>query len=203
MQENSAYTIQWYEMTDSTSSMALRDMDSLEDKTVIAAEFQTAGRGQGDHVWLSQKGKNLTFTIVLKYTSERSVMLAHQQLITMISSLAVKDFLSHLHIEAKIKAPNDIYVDNKKICGMLIENGASNDKLEWSAIGIGINMNQESFPQELPNAVSARQLTGIEYSLHSCLEFFLEDFERRLDMLYDRGDLLRQEYDAALISFHQ
>lgn len=199
MLENPGYTIRWYDIIDSTSSMALREMDSLSDRTVIAAEFQTAGKGQGDHVWLSGKGENLTFTIIRKFDEDSFLAIADQQLITMASSLSVKDFLKHLGIEAKVKKPNDIYVSHKKICGMLIENGSSNGLLEWSSIGIGVNLNQKVFDESIPNAVSATLLTGINYDIKACLYFFLEDFERRFDSIWtDRENLIKEYQDSLL-----
>ena len=201
MQEYLGYNILWNEIVDSTQNLIARMAGSLPDKTVLAAHFQTAGRGQGDHSWTSADGENLTFSILLKFGEERPLLHRDEQLLTKATSLAVKDFLEHLGIEAKIKKPNDIYVKSNKICGMLIENGASGDELDWSILGIGINMNQRAFPEDLPNAVSATMLTGLKYPLKECLCFFLEDFDRRIEMIFSARETLEKEYEESLVSF--
>lgn len=194
------FDIKWYDCVDSTSAVIEREHDKMADATVIAAEFQTAGRGQGDHKWHSVEGENLTFSILMKYGSERVMRPIEQQIITPATSLAVVDFLADFGIEAGIKKPNDIYVDGKKICGMLIENGIRCSMMERTILGIGININQTSFPSDLPNPVSIAQLTGKHYDKKICLRAFLRHFAKRFDAIWTDPDSLWKEYESKIVS---
>ena len=104
----------------------------VEEGTVILADFQTKGKGQKDGYWESEKGKNLTFSIILYPTS---LDVQKQFYLSMSISLGIIEFLSHLSVKSKIKWPNDIYVNNNKVAGILIENSISEDLnsalLEW------------------------------------------------------------------------
>ena len=99
-------------------------------------------------------------------------------------SVAVVDFLQSHAIWCKVKWPNDVYVGRNKICGILIENTLAGERLSASVIGVGININQQEFPQ-LANATSLWSLTGEEYPLEECLEKVLGYFDNRTDALYD------------------
>lgn len=162
----------WHKEIDSTNSEARRHLADIDNLSVIAAEFQTAGRGQGDHTWTSLRGENLTFTVVLKF--ERGFLLARDALlITQVTTLALRRFLSSKGIESKIKWPNDIYVaDMKKICGILIENVLTCESVTSSIIGIGLDVNQTVFSPDLPNPISMKSLTDITYDTHALLEEF-------------------------------
>jgi BirA family biotin operon repressor/biotin-[acetyl-CoA-carboxylase] ligase len=94
------------------------------------------------------------------------------------------ELLSSHGIDAKIKRPNDIYVDGKKICGMLIENGVRGEWMTYSIIGIGLNVNQRNFDVSLPDATSMALLSSENdtiYNLEVLLEEFLEIFRQYLD----------------------
>lgn len=143
--------IYWSKMTDSTNLDAFRNRENALDMTVWASEYQSAGKGQRGNKWESHAGENLTFSILFK---PQHFAATRQHLISMIGALGVTDFLSDQGVNATIKWPNDIYVEDKKICGMLIENSLSGDKLSYSICGIGLNINQTLFPPELPNPTS-------------------------------------------------
>lgn len=168
------YDIIWYDSIDSTNLEAKRTIRSLDNMSVIAALCQFDGKGQGDHIWLTEPGLNLTFTIVLKYASQFPA--AEQKRISDLSAESVADYLKSHGIDAWIKAPNDLWVGERKICGMLINHGICGENLSWSILGIGININQEVFPPELPNPVSLSMLTGKKYDIKKELESFLEIF---------------------------
>lgn len=195
------YTVIWHQKVDSTSAVIERDYENMADLTVIAAEFQTAGRGQGDHVWHSKEGENLTFSILEKYTPNKYISPAEQQIITPATSLAVVDFLADYGISAGIKKPNDIYVDGKKICGMLIENGLRAGRMHRTVLGIGINVNQTVFPADLPNPVSMAVLTGKKYDKKQCLENFLRHFDRRFAQIWSNPQGLVEEYESKVIEW--
>ena len=141
----------WLDVAESSNDEARKAIDSLDNLSVVAVRCQTKGRGQRTNTWETAPGQNLTFSIVLK---DLQILPSEQIAISQITALSVVDFLASHGIEAKIKLPNDIYVDAKKICGILIENSICSNKMKWSIIGIGINVNQTTFPSSLPNPTS-------------------------------------------------
>ena len=137
------------------------------DGTVIMAENQYAGRGQQHKSWYAEPGKNLTFSILLK---PDFLPIGSQFDLTRATSLGVFDALAPLTGEKlKIKWPNDIYYDDFKLGGILIENIIQGDKIKDSIIGIGLNINQEKFPDWLPNAISLKQILHQDYDLQTLL----------------------------------
>lgn len=143
--------VNWLKVVDSTNSEAQRCRHDSPDFTVWAAEFQTAGRGQRGNTWESAVGENLTFSILFKpakFLSTRQFELSE------VVALGVVNYLSTKGIKAKIKWPNDIYVEDKKICGILIENTLSSDTLSVCIAGIGLNLNQRIFRSDAPNPTS-------------------------------------------------
>ena len=152
---------------DSTTSTntwtALHDKD-LESPSLVYSINQTAGRGQRGNSWESQPGKNITASLIFHPDN----FPAHRQfLISEIIALAIVDFLKGHGISAKIKWPNDIYVGNKKICGILVEHVVVGKTISRSIAGFGININQEVFLSDAPNPVSLSQLTGLKYDIET------------------------------------
>ena len=141
----------WLDVAESSNDEARRAIDSLDNLSVVAVRCQTAGRGQGTNIWESAPGENLTFTVILK---NLEILPDELVAISQTAALAVVDLLARQGIEAQIKLPNDIYVGTKKICGILIENSLCSNRIRWSMIGIGININQTVFPASLPNPTS-------------------------------------------------
>jgi BirA family biotin operon repressor/biotin-[acetyl-CoA-carboxylase] ligase len=141
----------WLDNAESSNDEARKAIEGLDNLSVIAVRNQTKGRGQGDHQWCTAPGMNLTFSIALK---DLDIIPSEQIAISQITALSVVDFLYLYGIDANIKLPNDIYVGTKKICGILIENSICSSKMTWSIVGVGINVNQTSFPSSLPNPTS-------------------------------------------------
>lgn len=170
--------------------------ERLPEGSVIVAENQVAGRGQIGNVWESEKGKNLTFSMVLY----PDCLLAQQQFfISQIASLSVRETLSCYVDGVSVKWPNDIYWKDQKICGMLIENDLSGSYLYSSIIGIGINVNQSVFQSKAPNPVSLKQITGKEYDKEEILGRFLSLFyPYYLTLLQEKFDFIRERYRSAL-----
>ena len=160
----------WLETTDSTNDEARRRISGLANLSVVAARTQTAGRGQGDHTWTSAPGENLTSTLVLQSPPLPRIAAADLLLLTQLVTRALREYLRGKGVEARIKWPNDIYAGDRKICGILIENILECGCLRSSIIGIGLNLNQERFPADLPNPVSLRQLTSERYDLEAELQ---------------------------------
>lgn len=176
------YLIIWHECIDSTNNAARKMLEDIDIMSVVAAGFQTAGRGQKGNVWRSEAGKNLTFSIAVRFgKGEFAELPARRQFaVSEVSALAIVSFLAENGIMAKIKWPNDIYVGDKKICGMLIEQKVRGSMLEGSIVGIGLDVNQTDFPPELPNPVSMALLAGKEYPLEESLERITCIFHRML-----------------------
>lgn len=176
--------------TDSTNNYAARVLrhsgrkegktpqteNNIYEGTVIIADFQEKGKGQRGNTWESEKGKNLTFTIIL---TPLFLKAGQQFFLNKIASLAVYDFLKDLEIpEISVKWPNDILVNGKKIAGILIENTIRSNEIIHSVVGIGLNINQTAFSANL-NAVSLQNISGKSYSREKCLESLCSFFEAR------------------------
>ncbi len=143
--------IKWYRVLDSTNTQAAKEAGTAGEGTVWVADFQTAGRGQRGNKWESAESENLTFTILLR---PEFLHPSRQFCISQICSIGVCRYLVAKRLPAKIKWPNDIYIGNKKICGMLIEHSLRGDKLAVSIAGIGLNLNQTKFASDAPNPTS-------------------------------------------------
>lgn len=168
----------------------------LPEGSVLVAGFQTAGRGQIGNIWESEAGRNLTFSLVL-YPD--CIPANHQFLISQIAALSVKEALNTYVDGITVKWPNDIYWNDRKICGMLIENDLSGWSLYSSVIGIGINLNQPVFRGDAPNPVSLLQITGQEYNWREVLNRFLAlMYDKYLLLLQEKYDEIRAAYHSAL-----
>jgi len=178
--------------TDSTN-LYLKDLmniKSLEDYTVVVAEKQTLGRGQMGTRWESKPYKNLTFSILRKIDSEK---VANPFLLNICVSLAVYTLLNKLHLpDLKVKWPNDILSGNFKICGILIENILSGNRMVASVIGIGLNVNQITF-NNLPKVSSLKLLTGKTFNLDQLLGEFQSVLKHTFLELDEKGAVAMQE----------
>ena len=168
----------------------------LQDFTVVKCDHQTQGRGQKGNIWVTDRGKNLTVSILKKFDSfdvGRSFGL------NCSVSLAIYDVLNELLLpEVKVKWPNDIMSGNKKLCGILIENSLSGSQIKQSIIGIGLNVNQTYFKDQ-PKATSMKLESSKTYDL----EELLEKIVNRLQLLMvgpfmNDFALLRQRYEAVM-----
>lgn len=171
--------------TDSTNRY-LRDYKPADDEqmTVITADFQTFGRGQGVNTWESERGKNLLFSMLIHPTM---VPVARQFLLSEVIALALYDALSSILEDVMIKWPNDIYVGDRKICGTLIENSLAGGHIKNCIFGTGIDVNQQEFKSDAPNPVSIFQLLGHETDRDTLLDKVLKAFEKYYFML-ENGD---------------
>ena len=163
--------------------------------TVVTTEHQTAGRGQRGNSWEAAAGKNLTFSLILKPSF---LQIQEQFYLNIITSLAIFDLLTEfLPFGLAIKWPNDLYYYKQKLAGILIENSLKNTNLEWSVLGIGLNVNQSSFQNE--NAGSLVSITGREFSRAELLEKLLLRIEHRyLQLRSGERQELRKEYLSRL-----
>ena len=166
--------------------------------TVIVAKYQTAGKGQGSHTWNSDSNKNLLFSIIL-YPD--TVLPEEQIVITMAVSLGVCDFLNSFFEGSQIKAPNDIYYNNHKIAGILIENTIVDGIINSCVVGIGLNVNQTTFPSDLPNPISIANITGKEQDTDDCLNKLLVCLDKRYkELLYGDREKIKSDYTQRLFA---
>lgn len=160
-----------------------------EGERFLYTGFQTAGRGQAGNGWESEEGKNLLCSILLpprKNLFEMNVLV----------SVVVHRFLGD---EYTIKWPNDIYWQDKKVAGILIENAIIGNEVKYSIAGIGLNVNQTEWKSDAPNPVSLKQITRINYDLEELMYYLMDEFDEDMKMTTDelwayyRDHLYRRE----------
>jgi BirA family biotin operon repressor/biotin-[acetyl-CoA-carboxylase] ligase len=184
--------------TDSTNSYLRRlcVTESIADYTAVIAKKQTQGKGQMGTVWSSQSSKNLTFSV---YKDVSKYNLEFPFYISIVTSLALLKTLQFFSIsKLSVKWPNDILSEDKKICGILIENVVKQNKFQESFIGIGLNVNQTEF-NNLPQASSLKIISGRIYDLDEVAHVIIKNLKHYFVIL-KRGqfDVLKTEYEANL-----
>lgn len=189
-----------FEELGSTNDEAQKEIYGHGD--VIVAERQSAGRGQRGNKWLSGEGLNLTLSAVL--CPEGVVDVRNQFLILQATALAICDMLHGYGLAPKIKWTNDIYIGDKKIVGILIENKLSSSRLVRSIIGIGINVNQCEFDPALPNPTSMALESNHTFRREEVLESLSEAINRRFEMLAKGAkDKIAMEYHRLIYRVDQ
>lgn len=173
---------------------------SVIEGTTVITQNQTNGKGQRGNTWESQPGLNATFSTILKPTF---IIPSQQFSLHLIVSLAVHDALFPiLGKKLKIKWPNDVYYDDRKLGGILIENSIKASQIETAVVGVGININQVEF--SLAQATSLKEITDHEFEVNEIVENVLVALETRyLKLKNGQIELLRTEYLARLFRFNQ
>ena len=165
------------EVTDSSNNYAKRLIaeNEAEHGTVVLAYCQKKGKGHAGNHWESEAKKNLLMSLVL---FPEFLPTEKQFYLSKIVSLALIDFLDEEipNENVTIKWPNDIYVNDKKLAGILIENSVSGHYMHSSVVGVGLNLNQVKFSSSLPNPVSLKEITGSNYSIIKSAMRFKEKF---------------------------
>lgn len=181
---------------------ALSKSTPLLEGTVIMAEKQFAGRGQTNNTWLSDERKNLTFSILLNPTF---LPVERQFDLNKAISIALNDVLkTYAGNEALIKWPNDSYIGNKKVGGMLIENIVNGNKIRHAIVGIGLNVNQTNFPISLKNVTSLKQGLHKDYDLYVLLGEICSAVEARyLQLKAGRHEKITSDYMDSLYLLNQ
>ncbi len=181
--------------TGSTNSWVAAHREELPMPSLVYALNQTQGRGQRGNSWESEPGMNLCASVLLRPVG---VEPRRQFTVSEAVALAVTDLLGECGIDATVKWPNDIYVGDSKICGILIEHAVMPREILYTIAGIGINVNQTRFLSDAPNPVSMKQLTGLTYQIDTLADGLGVAIERRLGMMSDNPDLLHEEFMARL-----
>lgn len=172
----------------------------ITDGMVVSTDKQTNGKGQRGSTWETTPNKNLTFSLILK----PKLLVTEQFLLSKICALGILDFLTDLGIKnTSIKWPNDIYVGNQKIAGMLLENTLKNSKIEFCIAGIGININQTVFNEHLQQATSLQLITNKSYELNQLLNQLLFFFEKRyLQLKVSKLQQINNDYLNHLLGYN-
>jgi len=156
----------------------------LNNYSIVVTEYQTSGKGQLQNKWCSERGKNLLFSILYECSD---LKICNQAFLNFAISLAVFNVLKPYLPNVKIKWPNDILSRHKKVCGILIENSVKNGSINYSIIGIGLNVNQTNFPLDLPNASSIKNILGKSFNRSKLLDELILSIKNQLKRIDEKS----------------
>ena len=187
--------VEFIKLTPSTNALLWEMLHekSLPEGMVVYTNFQSSGKGQTGNSWESEAGKNLLFSMALY---PQQIPPDQLFLISQLVSVAIKDVLDRYCDKISVKWPNDIYWNDKKLAGILIENSFQGNKVKAVVIGIGLNVNQIKFVSDAPNPVSIKQITGKSINR----KHLLKEISRNILALYTNLDTekIRQKYAESL-----
>jgi len=168
----------------------------ISDYTIVTANFQTEGKGQLGYMWESEDSKNLLCSI---YKKDLGIKVEDQFVLSMLVSLSIIRTLEKLNLpKLYIKWPNDIMSGNKKICGILVENMVKQNSIKESVIGIGLNVNQDTF-KNLPNATSIKKIKGVAFNIDELLNDLANNIKKQfIDFNQSKIDLIFRQYEDVL-----
>ena len=185
--------------TSTNALLADYEQESTDEVTVVTTDYQTAGRGQGGNSWESERGKNLLFSVLIHPTA---VVPTRQFTISMAVATAIATVLRKYMPQqpVTVKWPNDIYVGDNKICGILIETTIKGGELKDCIIGVGLNVNQRQFLSDAPNPVSIAQLTGHDTNRDILLDELIATMITNINRLASRSGMaeVKAEYHELL-----
>ncbi len=188
----------------STNAFALDFLSKTNaiEGTVISTKRQTAGRGQRGNYWESEPDKNISLSIIL---FPKFLVATKQFDLSKIVALAVKDLIqAHCDKEVKIKWPNDIYIENRKVAGILIQNSLSGVTIKNAVLGIGININQETFLSDAPNPTSLKLETGENFNIDELIKELCKHVEVwYLKLKANQKQSINDAYLNALYRFNE
>jgi BirA family transcriptional regulator, biotin operon repressor / biotin---[acetyl-CoA-carboxylase] ligase len=181
--------------TDSTNNyaMGLVASGNVADGTVVLSHFQQSGRGQQGNRWESARGKNLLASLIV---FPGFLPPARQFSLSKVVSLALADWLRRETSGVSIKWPNDLYIGDKKVGGILIETTIQGNVLHSAVLGMGLNLNQKTYSPQLPNPVGLKQITGRNYDVSAVGQQVRQLFFSWYRKLKDAGP---DETDAAYL----
>jgi BirA family transcriptional regulator, biotin operon repressor / biotin---[acetyl-CoA-carboxylase] ligase len=171
---------------------------TLESGTLVTAGYQKKGRGFGDHTWESEPRKNLLFSLYFKPFALNS---QHQFYLNMAVALGVHSFIKSIvqQQDIAVKWPNDLYINDNKTGGLLLQHAVSGSRILHSIIGIGLNINQLRFMSDAPNPVSLRHYLDHDLDLEECLVGLCNQLDRHLLMLEQKEfQAIKSRYLSAL-----
>ena len=188
--------------TDSTNAYLQRMQSEADIRNwVVSADEQTAGRGMGSNGWESETGQNLTFSMALDMgflPAERQFLLSEAVALGLYEALCPLIPEEKLHI----KWPNDLYYENHKLAGILINNTIKANLMDISIIGIGLNVNQMQFQNWPTHPISLKMITGKTYDLQPLLEQVAESIYNKVEILKVSPTAIENEYLQQLYRYH-
>ena len=177
--------------TNSTNTLLKELIAKGQEPTYIYAGYQTAGRGQAGNGWESEEGKNLLCSILVEsgkikdkspfYLNVAVSVAVHRVLSQQLGQTCNSQEPTAKSQQLYIKWPNDIYWQDKKIAGILIENAIVGNELKYSIAGIGLNVNQTEFLSDAPNPVSLKQICGTDFAIDELMEQLYEQVQKALE----------------------
>jgi len=183
-------------------AMHLLEKQEIEEGTVIMTGFQTKGKGQDKNQWLSEKGSNLLLSVIFY---PEFLNAAEQFILNKVLSLAIHDFIKQVlkTPNSTIKWPNDIYIDQKKVAGILVQNSIQGSNIEHTIAGMGINVNQDTFPEFESPATSLKLEKGEELDLKNCAIILFKKIALRYHQLRSGArETIHWDYLHSLYRFH-
>lgn len=190
-----------YDETDSTN-LRVKHLagEQVCEGTVVVADCQTSGRGRRGRTWESPKGKNLYFSLLLRPELEPS----KAPMLTLVMAVSAVSAVRKLtDMKAKIKWPNDLVLEKKKICGILTEMQVENEKIAHVIIGVGVNVNQEEFTEELKYSATSLYLeSGRKFDRQLLLDEILNEFEKNYGtfLKYQNLGFIQETYNELLVN---
>ena len=186
---------------DSTNAYLQRQQSEHDIRNwVVSADEQTAGKGMGSNGWESETGKNLTFSLALDMSflpAERQFLLSKAVALGLIQTLDGLLPAEKLHI----KWPNDIYFENRKLAGILINSTIKSNMMDVSNVGIGLNVNQMRFHDWPTRPVSLKMITGKDYELQPLLEQIAEHLLIKVKQLKSSPAAIEEAYLKRLFRY--
>ncbi|MGC2477846.1 MAG: biotin--[acetyl-CoA-carboxylase] ligase, partial [Candidatus Sulfotelmatobacter sp.] len=188
-----AHLHHFYKIGSTNTAAMAAAAEGVPEGSVFLAEEQTAGRGRGANTWQSPRSTGIYCSVVLRPALPPADVLA----LSLAAGLAVQSAIQDVdsRVSADLKWPNDLLIDGKKVCGILTEMNAEATRVRYIVVGIGINVNQASFPKDLP-ATSLRLVTGSEWSRVELLATLLKSLGREYRQLVEdseaRGSILQR-----------
>lgn len=179
---------------DSTNTFLsdLSKHSSIVEGTVVLTEDQLDGRGQQGNVWQSEKNKSLTFSVLLFPKIDVNYQFSFNKCI----SLSICEAFKRCGVRSQIKWPNDIFINDKKVAGVLIENTIQHEKIYKSVVGVGINVNNDQL--DFPLATSLKMETSTTFDLMSLLDLLCEEIERFYLLLKSNKKTISKKYNGNL-----
>ena len=193
--------VSYFRETDSTNTQAKRlGEEGAPHGTLVVAEAQNAGKGRRGRTWVSPGGEDIYMTLLLR----PDILPSSAPMLTLVMALSVAEALrEETGVDARIKWPNDIVSDGKKLCGILTEMSAEVDYIHYVVIGVGINVNQPSFPGELKDRATSLVIeTGKKFLRPALIAAVMRKFEKYYGSFTEQGNLsgIQEAYNSLLVN---
>lgn len=194
-----------YDEVASTNDTAkLLAEQGAEHGTLVVADMQSRGKGRRLRPWSSPKGMGIWMSAILRPDIEPR----HASMVTLLAAMAVYDAIRELGISCQIKWPNDIVIDGRKVCGILTEMSAQSDYVNFIVVGIGINVHNREFPEEIAGVATSLELEGkgrVSVGRSALIARVMEAFEGYYEQFLESQNLefIREAYNKRLVNFGQ